>query len=90
MSKNLDYYMSLGYRIEVIPDESEGGFTLHCPELYGCITCAETIEQGFVMLEDAKRSWFASCIEDNMPIPEPDNMSYYAKIYSSQTLGAAN
>ena len=44
MSKNLDYYMSLPYRVEVIPDEEEGGFTLHCPDLNGCMTCAETLE----------------------------------------------
>ena len=69
MSKDLDYYMALPYRVEVIPDEEEGGFALHCPELSGCMTCAETLEEGFKMLEDAKRCWFTACIEDGIPIP---------------------
>ena len=44
MDKNLDYYMSLPYRAEVLPDQEEGGYALRCPELPGCLTCAETLE----------------------------------------------
>lgn len=71
MDKNLDYYMSLPYRVEVLPDEGEGGFALHCPELPGCVTCADNLEEGFRMLEDAKRCWFTACLEDGTSIPEP-------------------
>jgi len=78
MEKNLDYYMSLSYKIEVIPDTEEGGYTLHCPELPGCITCAETLEHGFEMIEDAKKSWFAACLEDGIPIPESSSLSDYS------------
>jgi len=75
MVKGLDYYMGLGYRIEVIPDEEEGGFTLNCPELPGCTTCAETLEHGFEMLVDAKKCWIEACLEDGIPIPEPANIN---------------
>ena len=78
MKKDLDYYMGLSYRIEVIEDKEEGGFALHCPELPGCITCAETISQGFEMIEDAKKCWFEACLEDGIPIPEPNNFSNYS------------
>jgi len=78
MIKDINYYMSLDYRIEVIPDREEGGYALHCPELPGCITCAETIEQGFEMLEDAKESWFAACIENGTLIPEPIDANAYS------------
>jgi len=78
MKKDLGYYMSLNYRIEVIQDREEGGYALHCPELTGCITCAETVEQGFEMLEDAKKCWFAACLEDGIPIPEPINFNDYS------------
>ena len=78
MNKDLDYYMSLNYRIEIIPDNEEGGFALHCPELKGCITCAETIEEGWAMIEDAKKCWFAAYLEDNIPIPEPNNFNEYS------------
>jgi len=78
MNKDLDYYMGLNYRIEIIKDDEDGGFALCCPELRGCITCADTIENGLKMIEDAKMCWFEACIEDNIPIPEPGNLEDYS------------
>ena len=71
MNKDLDYYMSLNYKIEIVRDTDEGGYVFSCPELKGCITCADTMEQGVEMIEDAKRSWLEACLEDGIPIPEP-------------------
>lgn len=78
MNKNLDYYMDLPYRVEVVEDKEEGGYALHCPELPGCMTCAETVEEGFSMIEDAKRAWFTACIEDGITIPEPTRTEDYS------------
>ena len=78
MNKSLDYYMSLKYKIEITPDNEEGGYAFSCPDLKGCITCAETLEQGFAMLEDAKECWFSACIADGIPIPEPNNFNEYS------------
>jgi predicted RNase H-like HicB family nuclease len=71
MIKNVDYYMSLPYRIKVVEDIKEGGFTFYCPDLPGCVTCAETLEEGYYIVEDAMRCWFEACIESEFPIPEP-------------------
>ena len=71
MNKNLDYYMNLNYKIEITRDIEEGGYVFSCPELKGCITCADTMEQGVETIEDAKKSWFAACLEDGIEIPEP-------------------
>lgn len=78
MVKDLDYYMNLPYRVEVVEDKEEGGFALHCPELPGCMTCADTVEQGFAMIEDARRSWFTACLEDGIAIPEPAKLEDYS------------
>ena len=78
MNKDLNYYMSLPYRVEVVEDKEEGGYALHCPELSGCMTCADTIEQGFRMIEDAKREWFMACLEDGITIPEPSRLEDYS------------
>ncbi len=78
MVKDLAYYMGLSYRVEVIEDKEEGGYALHCPELRGCITCAGSLEQGFAMMEDAKKSWFSACLEDGIPIPEPGRIEEYS------------
>jgi len=70
--------MGLTYKIEIVEDKEDGGYALHYPELPGCITCAETIEQGLKMIEDVKKSWFETCIEDNYPIPEPSKIEDYS------------
>ena len=78
MNKDLNYYMSLPYRVEVVEDKEEGGFALRCPELPGCITCADSVEQGFNMLEDAKREWISACLEGGVMIPEPSRAEDYS------------
>ena len=78
MAKDLNYYMNLSYKIEVIEDKAEGGFALHCPELPGCMTCTDTLENGFKMIEDAKESWFSDCLEYGMEIPEPSRLGNYS------------
>ncbi len=78
MSKDLAYYMNLTYKIVIIEDKEEGGYVLSCPELLGCITCADSIPKGLQLLEDAKINWFTACIEDNIMIPEPNNLSNYS------------
>ena len=78
MGKNLDYYMGLNYKMEIIEDKEEGGYVFSYPELRGCITCADTIHQGLEMIEDAKKAWLEACIEDSIPIPEPGNANEYS------------
>ncbi len=76
--KDIEYYMSLPYRVEVVEDKEEGGWALHCPELPGCATYAGSVEEGFRLLEDAKRSWIEACIEDGREIPEPLDPEAYS------------
>ena len=78
MNKDLDYYMGLNYKIEIIENEEDEGYTLYCPELRGCITCADSLENAMLMIKDAKMCWFEACIEDNIPIPEPGNLEDYS------------
>ena len=78
--KDLNYYMGLSYRVEVIEDKIEGGYALHCPDLPGCITCAQTINEAFENIEDAKHEWFSACLEGGIAIPEPRNLRRYSGI----------
>ena len=71
MEKKIKYYMNLPYRVGIVPDAEEGGVALGCPELPGCITCAETITEGYTLLKDAKKAWFLSCLENGIEIPMP-------------------
>lgn len=69
--KNIDHYMSLNYKIEITKDDSENTYVVSFPELKGCITCGDTIDKALQLAEDAKREWFAACIEDGIEIPPP-------------------
>ena len=42
--KTIDYYMGLPYKLEIVPDVEEGGYVARYPELPGCITLGDTLE----------------------------------------------
>lgn len=71
MNNALEYYLKLPYTIEIIPDEEDGGYVARIRELPGCLTQADTWEELFLMIEDAKRLWLESAIAHNELIPEP-------------------
>jgi antitoxin HicB len=75
-TKDLAYYMSLRYRIELVPDED--GWAAILPELDGCVAVGDTIQEALELLEDAKEGWFISCLKHGDPIPEPKSASQAA------------
>ncbi len=76
--KTIEEYMKLPYRIELIPDPDEGGYAAAYPELPGCLSSGETVEEACRNAEDAKREWLAAAIEDGFTIPEPDSIDAYS------------
>lgn len=70
--KNLDYYMRIPYRFEIIPDTDEGGYVASCPDLPGCITTGETKEIVLCNAEDAKKEWLVAALENGVEIAEPE------------------
>ena len=71
MDKTLEYYMNLPYRLEIIPDKEEGGYTASYPELPGGITCSDTIAGLVINMEDAKKAWLEAALAEGLPIQEP-------------------
>lgn len=69
--KTIDYYMSLPYRIEIIPDAEEGEFTAWYPNLPGCLTCSATFDGILSNAKDAKKAWLTAALEDGIAIAEP-------------------
>lgn len=68
--RDFDYYLSLPYKIELRPS-SDGGFGVSIPDLSGCISQGETVEEALEMISDAKAAWIEVALEDGMEIPEP-------------------
>lgn len=69
--KNLAYYMRLPYRVEVYPEPDGTGYTAVIPDLPGCMTCADTLDELWDMIEEAKEGWLELSLEDGDYIPEP-------------------
>ena len=72
MNKNLDYYLSLPYTIELTPDE-DGYWFAKIPLLRGCITNGENREDALTMIDDAKRLWLETALSLGITIPEPEH-----------------
>lgn len=68
MTKTLDDYMSMFYRMEVVEDKAEGGFVVSYPDLPGCITCGKTMESAIANALDAKKSWLEAALEEGIEI----------------------
>ena len=76
--KTIEYYMNLPYRIEILPDPDEGGYIARYPDLPGCITSGNTMNEALANAEDARQSWISAAIEDGIRIPEPDSIEEYS------------
>ena len=76
--KTLNEYLKVPYRLEIVPDTEEGGFVASYPELPGCITCGETIEQAAANAADAKYEWLKAAIEDGIQISEPTSAENFS------------
>ena len=67
----IEQYMKLPYKIEIIPDTEEGGYGVCIPDLPGCMSTGNTINEAIHNIEDAKKEWLSTAIEDGLTIPEP-------------------
>ena len=76
--KTLEQYMALPYPLEIIPDSDEGGFVGSYPDLPGCLTCGETMEDVVRNAEDAKRAWLTAALEEGLVIHEPNLPTAYS------------
>ncbi|HEY77169.1 MAG TPA: type II toxin-antitoxin system HicB family antitoxin [Thermoflexia bacterium] len=77
MDKNLEYYLSLPYTIELIR-EPEGGWFVRVRELPGCMSVGDTPDEAVEMIQDAMCLWIQTALEDGDPIPEPRSLDDYS------------
>lgn len=72
--KDLSYYVRLPYAVRIYREPDGSGFTAEIPDLPGCITCADTLDEVWALIDDAKRGWLELALADGDPIPEPAPM----------------
>jgi predicted RNase H-like HicB family nuclease len=59
------------YPILLFPEE-EGGYSVMCPDLPGCISQGKTVEAALENIEDAKAAWLEAAREAGDKIPPPE------------------
>ena len=74
-TKDLEHFTGIPFRYEIIHDEEEGGYTVTFPELPGCLTCVENIEDIEPMAEDAKKAWLEAAIEEGLVLEIKNNLA---------------
>ena len=65
--------MKLEYavRIERLADSDGGGYLATVPDLPGCMSDGETIEEAIANGAEAKRDWIAAMRQAGRPVPPP-------------------
>jgi predicted HicB family RNase H-like nuclease len=76
--KNLDYYLGLNYKMEILKDKYEDHYIISYPDLKGCLTCSSNLETGVKLIEDAKKEWILAALEDGYSIPEPSDLEKFS------------
>ena len=75
--KPLEYYLSLQYPL-VVHAAQEGGYVVTFPDLPGCMTQVETLDELPAMAEDARTGWIEVEYEQRHDIPEPSYPEEYS------------
>lgn len=73
MNKDLAYYLSLPYTIEVVREADDVWFA-QVKELRGCATQTETWENVYPMIREAMALWIETALDYKQPIPEPSRI----------------
>ena len=74
--RDMTFYLSLQYPITIHSDP-EGGYVAEIEELPGCMTQAETIDEAFRAIEDARQLWIKTAYDEGQDIPLPRDMKEY-------------
>lgn len=54
--------------------EEDGGYSVEIPDLLGCCTQGNTLEEALELAQDAALGWILTAIEDDEEIPTPSDI----------------
>lgn len=73
----LDDYLALAYPFNVIADP-DGGYVIEFPDLKGCLTQADTLDEVGPMAAEARELWLEAAYESGIAIPLPSHPEEYS------------
>lgn len=68
--RTLDEYLNLRYSINIIADP-DSGYVIVFPDLPGCMTQVESLDEVAPMAEEVRRLWIRTAYNDGQGIPLP-------------------
>lgn len=76
---DLSYYHGLKYPVEMT-EQPDGGYFVRIPDLPGCMSQGESVEEALLNIDEARRLWLEVAHESGDEIPKPgDSGSYSGK-----------
>jgi len=76
--KELQHYLKLPYRMNLIFDGESNAWVIRYPELPGCIAHGATPQRALVEGEEAKELWIETALADGHQIPIPQEEPAYS------------
>lgn len=67
------------FNVEPLPKDEGGGYAITFPDLPGCMSDGDTVEEAIAQGREAFQVWMESVIEDGKPIPGPRGVAEPAK-----------
>lgn len=68
------------YRFSIVIEKADGNYSAYSPDLPGCITVGDTIEETQQNMQAAIRFHLKGMLADNEPIPVPQSRVQYVDI----------
>lgn len=73
-SHSLDDYLNLKYPMSIYPEE-DGGYVFLIPDLPGCMTQGDTLEEALENIEEARALWIETVYtSEKQRIPLPSQL----------------
>lgn len=76
--KPLEYYLKLEYPFNVIADPDSGGYVIVFPDLPGCLTQIDSLDELPHMVEDVRTLWLETEYELGAEMPLPSYPEEYS------------
>ena len=73
------------YKLLIVIEKSETGYSAYSPDLPGCVATGKTAEEAEKQMYEAVEMHIQGMLEDGLPIPKPNASSVYAIISNPET-----
>lgn len=65
----------MNYVIAIEPGDKRHAFGVAVPDLPGCFSAGDTLDEAIVNAREAVELWLETVIDDGLPVPEPQPLS---------------